>query len=250
MTVAIDVVGVSNLRAAAVPMWGLGRGVGPEAAGVRALSTDMLLTALDQIDSGVLVLDLGAQVLMANDAARLELTSGGVLCISDDGGLGVQDPPDQLVLRAALLSAAKEGRHQLLSLHVGEQTLSLSVQPLCSPGKANHAMVLLGRRQVCPSLVVEMLGSQYSLTLAERRVLVGLIQGARVADIAREHGVKVSTVRSQVSTLRSKLKVRRIDDLIRLAAELPPMAPAWRGHLARQAQPEMRIVAHAVPQLG
>jgi hypothetical protein len=41
--------------------------------------------------------------------------------------------------------------------------------------------------------------------------------------------VAVSTVRSQVAALRAKFGVRRIDDITRLVAELPPMLGALPG---------------------
>jgi DNA-binding CsgD family transcriptional regulator len=77
-----------------------------------------------------------------------------------------------------------------------------------------------------------MLGIRYQLTTAECRVFTGLVQGRRVTDLAAEHGVKVSTVRSQVSSLRAKFGVGRIEDLVRIAAELPPMAPSFRSAMA------------------
>ena len=51
--------------------------------------------------------------------------------------------------------------------------------------------------------------------------------------LATLRGVAVSTVRTQVAALRAKFGVRRMDDLTRLEAELPPMvgalrSPAWR----------------------
>ena len=51
--------------------------------------------------------------------------------------------------------------------------------------------------------------------------------------LATLRGVAASTVPTQVAALRAKFGVRRIDDLTRLEAELPPMvvalrSPAWR----------------------
>ena len=176
-----------------------------------------------------------AQVQLANDAARLELDEGGVLQIEGDGSLGVAGGASLLALREAVRSAVHEGLRQLLTLRAGDETLSIAVQPLRCGGCAPLAMVLLGRRQLCPSLVVEMLSCQHALTLAERRIFVGLLKGERIAAMAKSRGVQLSTVRTQVAALRHKFGVRRISDLVRLAAELPPMAPALRGGRGRAA---------------
>jgi DNA-binding CsgD family transcriptional regulator len=103
------------------------------------------------------------------------------------------------------------------------------------------ALVMLGRRQPAPDLAVEMLGSLYSLTSAEQRVLVGLLAGQRVEALACERGVTVATLRSQVGSLREKLGAGRLEDLVRLAAGLPPMSsvlrspPLWAAALSPEA---------------
>lgn len=194
---------------------------------------ELLSAVLDQLDTGVLLLDGGGFVLLANDAARVEMGQGGVLRIDEAGLVDVHSAPSLLALRAALDAAITERLRQLLTLRAGVCSLTVAVQPLRLPGHAPLAMLLLQRRQLCPDVVVEMLASQHALTLAERRILAGLLGGQRVAALAAAHGVQVSTVRSQAASLRHKFGVRRLEDLTRLAAELPPMAPALQGMFAR-----------------
>jgi DNA-binding CsgD family transcriptional regulator len=209
------------------------------------LTMDLLVTTLDLIDSGVMVLDAAGLVLLANDAARHELAEGGVLALDDEGQVDLCGGASLLALRTALQAAVVEGRRELLPLRVGEQLLTVSVQPLRSVGNGTAALLLMARRQVCPELVVEMLAKQHALTPAERRVLAGLAQGQRVTDLAKRHRVKVSTLRSQVASLRNKFGVRRIDDLTRLMAELPPMAPVLRTSSDRPKAPLPRNAASA-----
>lgn len=196
------------------------------------LGLDLLLAAVDHLDTGLILLDVASQVLMANDAARREWAHGGVLALHADGGLGVWAETGQSGLRAAVQAAVHQHRHDLLCLEVGVRSLSVAVQPVFTPGNPTVALLMLGRRQVSPKLMVDMLGIRHQLTTAECRVFTGLVQGRRVADLAAEHGVKVSTVRSQVSSLRAKFGVNRIEDLVRIAAELPPMAPSFRSAMA------------------
>ena len=47
-------------------------------------------------------------------------------------------------------------------------------------------------------------------------------------DIARTKGVELSTVRTQIASIRTKLGVRSVEALLLRAAEVPPVAPALR----------------------
>lgn len=188
-----------------------------------------LLAVLDQLDTGVLVCDVHARLLMANAAARDELSRGDLLSLQDDGTLQVDSGASLLLLRRAVLNAVHAERRQLLPLRAGGRVLMVTVQPLRGDDNApTRALLLLGRRQLAPALAVEMLAGVYALTLAERRVLTGLLAGQRVQALAAAHGVAVSTVRTQVAALRAKFGVKRLDDITRLAAELPPMVSVLR----------------------
>ena len=204
-----------------------------------APSAELLGAVLDQLDTGVLLVDGGGFVLLASQAARAELQQADLLRVDAHGHLGVAGGPSHVALRAAMAAAVTDQLHQLLPLRAGARTLTVAVQPLRVPGHAPLALVLLPRRQFCPSLVVEMLAGQHALTLAERRLLVALLEGRRIAEVAAAHGVQVSTVRSQASALRTKFGVHRLEDLTRLAAELPPMGRPLQGLLTTQASPRV-----------
>jgi DNA-binding CsgD family transcriptional regulator len=193
------------------------------------MSTACLRAVLDQMDTGVVLCDDQGKVLLANEAARAELTDGGVFKLQQGGQLGLVGGKLTALLRA-VHAAVAQGRRDLVPLNAVGRRLWVAVQPQPMPlGAAPCALLLLGRRQLCPELAVQMLGRQYELTFAERDVLVKLLDGATVAALAQARGVEVSTVRSQVAALRGKLGVRRIDDLIRMVAEMPSMVSALRS---------------------
>ena len=201
---------------------------GPATTAEALLSAGCLSAVLDTLDTGVMVCDAHGRLLLANDAARRELVQGGVLSLTAEGQLDLSGG-GCLMLRTAVQQAALGGRRQLLPLRRADRLLIVAVQPLVGlAGGVQRVVLLLGRRQLAPALLVEMLSSLYELTLAEKTVLQGLLSGQRVGHLARERQVKVSTVRTQVAALRAKFGVRRIDDLTRLVAELPPMAGALR----------------------
>lgn len=204
----------------------------PEASphdAVPAVGADVLLAALDALDTGVLVCDARARLLVANHAARRELADGGVLRLGRDGLLDVAGGAGLLALRRAVHGAAADHSHQLVPLRHAAQCLMLAVQPLRTQvGGAPQVLLLTGRRGLCPSLALQHFGRVHALTPAEVSVLGGLLDGVRIPDMARARGVKLSTVRTQVAALRAKLGAQRVDDITRLVAELPPMLGALR----------------------
>jgi DNA-binding CsgD family transcriptional regulator len=193
-----------------------------------ALSTVCLLNLLDELDVGVLVCEASGHLVHANAAGWQALRESGVLTLEPGTHVGTAQASDRPVLEQALLAAVR-GRRQLFELRRGDRRLMVAAQLLNShPRAPRRALLLLGRRSMAPDLVVEMLCRLHALTAAEQRVLSGLLEGECVESLAQLHGVKVSTVRTQVAALRAKLGVKRIVDAMRLASELPPMASALR----------------------
>ena len=199
------------------------------------LDTSEFAEILEELDTGVIVCSETGRLALANNVARRELLGGRPLAVDDTGLLYLAESAQSALRQwqAALRAAALTRHRQMLALSDGPQRLMVSVMPLGH--QARWALVMLGRRQPAPDLAVEMLGSLYALTSAEQRVLVGLLAGQRVEAIACERGVAIATLRSQVGSLREKLGAGRLEDLVRLAAGLPPMSsvlrspPVWMG---------------------
>ena len=63
----------------------------------------------------------------------------------------------------------------------------------------------------------------FGLSPAEARLLPLLLRGCTPQQIAQELGVKVTTVRSQLSSVFAKTGATRQQDLIRLLGRVPPM---------------------------
>jgi DNA-binding CsgD family transcriptional regulator len=62
-------------------------------------------------------------------------------------------------------------------------------------------------------------------------VLAALCDGDDPSGIARRFGVAVSTVRSQIASIRQKTRSTSIRELVRQVAVLPPIVSAI-GHMA------------------
>jgi DNA-binding CsgD family transcriptional regulator len=182
---------------------------------------------LDQLDTALLLCDEHGHVRWANAAARQELVAGrwlaerhGVLLSSASGGAK---------LLPALAAACQRSRRQVLGLGEGGQRLFVAVAPSASADGQPLALLLLGRRDPCSPLALELMGISHGLTPAERRVLAALVAGSAPSQIATEHGVRLSTVRTQVAALRAKLGVRGQAALLCAVGGLPPLAMALRA---------------------
>jgi DNA-binding CsgD family transcriptional regulator len=128
------------------------------------------------------------------------------------------------------LAAAQRGLRKLVTLGEGEHRVSLSVVPLpAAAGSRPVTLLVLGKRQVCEQLSVQGYARAVSLTPAETRVLELLCSGVQPTVIAARQGVAVSTVRTQIGSIRAKTGAGSIRELVRQVAVLPPLVGALRN---------------------
>lgn len=184
------------------------------------VDTPLPQLVVDQIDCGLLVCEAHGHMLHANRAAMRELDGGRILKVVEGVLRSCGTSCDDL--SAAIDAAARRGRRRLLCLRDPEP-LMLVVMPLGPTAGDGQTLVLvmIGRRTLCTPLGLELLAIQHRLTLAEQRVLRALVGGAAARDIASENGVAVSTIRSQIQSVRDKLGVSTIDGLLLTAARIP-----------------------------
>lgn len=192
-----------------------------------------LTLMLDEVDYGVLLVDVDAQVRLVNHSARAELGAHHPLHICR-GQLLARDAADAVALSAAVEAAAQRGMRRMLLLGRSELRTCVAVVPLGTAAldEAPAAMVVLGRRAVAENLSVQCFARSHRLTPAETRVLEALCAGVPPGRIAAQQGVRISTVRTQIGCIREKTGARSIRALVSLLATLPPLVPALRGSAA------------------
>jgi len=189
-----------------------------------------LAGALDELDYGIVVLFEGASIVHINDAAQVELDELHPLQRVGNE-LRARLARDVAPLHEAITAAASRGMRRLLT--VGEEThrTSVSVVPLESAEDGPRAVLLvLGKREMCESLSVQGFARIHRLTGAEVRVLKELCNGVPPAQIAALLGVAISTVRSQIGSMRAKTGAESIRALVRQVAVLPPVKGVLRRH--------------------
>jgi len=187
-----------------------------------------LAAALDELDYGIVLLFDGMHVVHLNDAARIELDDRHPLHVHGSE-LQAKFARDVASLHAAVNDASLRGLRRLLTLGKDAERASVSVIPLEAADSGPRAvLVVLGRRIVCESLSIQGFARNHLLTRAETRVLNLLCRGLPPLQIAAEIGVAVSTIRSQLGSMRSKTGVASIRELVCQVAALPPVKGALR----------------------
>ncbi len=206
------------------------------------LCLGMLQAVLEQVDYGLAVVNADTrELLFANAPARAALhpaseldtdlwVAGGKVCARQQSNT---EP-----LLSALIST-KSGKRALLN--------SVAVLPLATTDSAaamasnaaptattpSYALLAFPKQQRCDTTTVSLYAQDRGLTGAEGQVLKQVCRGMRPQEIAVRHGVKVSTVRSQLRSIRQKTASDSVSELIANVTGLPPMAqrnpqgPAW-----------------------
>ena len=192
---------------------------------------DRFAFLLDQIDYGMLVLAGDHRVRFANHAAREALVGEHPLSLQGDE-LRARAGTEAGALRKALESAGR-GLRSLLVLGSGGRAVGVAVVPLNEAvarrrGGAGEAEMLLvmGKGAVGGDMAAEWYARLHGLTMAETAVLNLLCSGAPPTEIARRQGVALSTIRTQIGSIRAKTGARTIAAVQRRIATLPPMVSA------------------------
>lgn len=187
---------------------------------------------LDEIDYGMLMVGDDAQILHVNKAAMRDLGPAFPLQMLGRE-LRARCPQDVAPLREALDSAGRRGLRRLLRLGEGAERSTMAVVPLPlpegAPGTPRPVLLVLGKRQMCEELSAEGFARAHGLTMAETAVLKGLCDGCAPKEIAEQQGVRLSTVRTQIGSIRSKTGAESIRALVRQVAVLPPLVSALQG---------------------
>ena len=195
-------------------------------------ATPWLALMLDEIDYGMLLLAEGSTVRHANHAARSELDAMHPLQLIG-GKLRVARAQDLLPLSEALGDARRRGLRRLICLGDGEHRVSVAVVPLATVAGNDDAsrltLLVLGKRQVCEALSAHWFARSHGLTPAETRVLTALCEGRRPSEVAAAQSVALSTVRTQIGSIRAKTGAESIRALVRQVAVLPPLVGALRS---------------------
>jgi len=194
-----------------------------------ALQAGILARVLDEIDHGLLLVDLTGRVLHANHRARRELAAGRTLR-SEDGLLSSAQPAALVRIRKALKDAQHDCR-SIVELEHATDPLSLAFIPL-GGGQAgaqiDTVLVMCSRGAGVETLTIQMFAHAKRLTKAEQGVLAQLCAGQRAEEIACLQGVCVSTVRTHIQKVRQKTGSGSIHEIVQRVSRMPQIVSALR----------------------
>ncbi len=201
--------------------------------------------ALDALPVGVAIVDAGLRIHFINDAARKHLTSPSGFCSIASGprvGNGVYlaaiSKQDAVELRRLVASATSGGAGGSMRVSNADMTYcAILVSPAPSglatdggnvePGglAKNLAMVVIRRLGNAASLSAGLLCDLFDLSTAEAQVAIAMSGGARAEEVARQRGVSLATVRTQIRSILGKSECENLRDLERSMASLAAVLP-------------------------
>jgi DNA-binding CsgD family transcriptional regulator/PAS domain-containing protein len=189
--------------------------------------SSVALLALDQLGAAVIIADSHGRVIETNRAAERVLQRGDGLKIRN-GKLGALDVSENAGLEAAIAAAAVEQKtpaaigRMRVRRHDGRLPYVLTVAPLGADltgfGRPLAMIVLTDPDECSPS--EKDLAEFFGLSPAESRLAVALLAGKKLAEVAMEFGVRITTLRTQLSSILQKTGVTRQVDLIRLLSNV------------------------------
>ncbi len=193
-----------------------------------SLASPLLRDVLNALNLGLLLVDADAQVLHANQAARLICKPGAPVELA---GLRLHMLPGHRQQLAAALRAALARRWSMLVLRQGAACLSVGVVPMGGDDRSADltALLVIDAPGQPSGLALQFFCQAHALTAAESAVLLALCQGLKPGQVAAAGGVAISTVRSQIATVREKAQAASISHLMRMVGALPPMASVGRA---------------------
>jgi len=192
--------------------------------------------ALDEIDHGLLLLDLNGRILHANHPAQRELATQRTLRMGQGGLLCASSGTAQARIRLALHDAERDCR-SIVELEHPEESLSLAFVPLASGrsgGAVDAVLVMCNRRSGVQPLTLQMYARSRGLTPTEQSVLAQLCAGKAAEEIAERQGICLSTVRTHIKNMRLKTGATSIRDIVHRVTRMPQIVSTLRMVAANQ----------------
>lgn len=199
-----------------------------ERRGADSLSSHWLSLVLDELDHGLLLVNQQGEMLHSNAAARHAVQHTRHPLELQGRQVHARHAKDAEPLAHALAAAQLHGRRCLLRMGEEPDLANVVVVPLNRQVSQAAVLLVLERPALCGELATQWFALRYGLTPAETEVLKCLGTGARPTEIAERQQVAISTVRTQIQSIRGKSGAQSIRELLHQLAVLPPLTSALR----------------------
>jgi DNA-binding CsgD family transcriptional regulator len=186
-----------------------------------------LRNALHELGLAVMLVDDQAKLMYVNRTARAELMSGQSLRLRGDCLCAALETQQPSLTNA--LAAARAGRRSLVAFGRDGESRMHAVIPVSAggaPPEAPLALLMSALRDPFASVTLTLFAKAAGLTASEHDVLISLCRGVAANEIAAQRAVRISTIRTQIGSIREKVGARSLTQLIRKVSALPPMSLA------------------------
>lgn len=188
------------------------------------------ISALDELDMGVIVADASGQVWFANRQAEAIFAAKDGLTCKD--GFVRQTAPSRArggSLASFLAAAANEGRSGDVlikrsstgKIYLGRAFPLHHTQESAEPWQTPLALLLVSDPETSYALPCQTLKDCFGLTDKEAELAQAIGEGRTPEEYASASGVTISTVRTQLRAIFAKTNTNRQVDLIRLLGRIP-----------------------------
>ena len=193
--------------------------------------SSVALQALDQLAAGVIVTDGEGRVIELNRAAERIVRRGDGLTMRngrlDAAGVLESEKLAKLIAAAAPRHAPAMGRMPIRRRN-GRPAYTLTVAPLGAELAVDErplAMILVADPDALSPSESD-LAQLFGLSPAESRLAAALMTGRKLSEIAIASGVRITTLRTQLSSILRKVGVDRQADLVHVLASVPVISSA------------------------
>jgi DNA-binding CsgD family transcriptional regulator len=179
----------------------------------------MLAEALDILDYALLIVDEDARIGFKNRAAARVLQESQALQ-ETDGTLTVRPRALSQQVTSAIQCASTNG---ITSLRIPKADGSQRPLGLIFTPMVRRVAIWIVDTESPASANERLLGTLFGLSRAESRLALGLVAGQTAEEYARQAGVGIATVRSQLHSIFGKTGTRRQAGLVALLCKLPAL---------------------------
>lgn len=194
-------------------------------------SPALLARVLDEMRDGVMVANAQGRLLFTNPAAQRLLRGDSPLTLRG-GRVRCSEPADDRLLQRSIERACGRDLPGFQSVVIHQKSgipIVVTVRCIREVAHDAHALLLATDPHREVASLAAALRNCFGLTPSEAEVAAAVGAGRSVAAIARQRGVAVDTVRTQLKRITAKLGCARQAQIAAIVNAIPPAHVLSRG---------------------